>query len=323
MSDVYDQWGRKVGLFLMKNLSTTADTLLDLSQFHIRFNVQNADVESPNNATIRVYNLSKETLFKISRSGEYSGVVLNAGYEGGNYGVIFRGSIKQFKIGRENATDSYLDIYAADGDIAYNQGIANTSLVAGATNIDIVKAAVGAMPGAGVDFGSLSITKQNVPSIRGVVLMGMARARLRDVVTHLDAGWSIDNGKVIITDNMGYRDGVAIEINVGTGLIGTPEQTDGGIKIKCLLNSKIRIGGRVKLNNSEITQLLQQNPDAAPVAYNQWAGFQFVASLSPDGMYRAFAVEHEGDNRGSAWYSNLTCLSVNESAPKDQSVSPN
>jgi hypothetical protein len=175
----------------------------------------------------------------------------------------------------------------------------------------------------GTDFGSLSITKQNVPSIRGVVLMGMARARLRNVVTYMDAGWSIDNGKIVLTDNTGYRDGEAVEINVGTGLIGTPEQTDGGIKLRCLLNSKIRIGGRVRLNNDEIVQLLQQNPNAAPVPYNQYAGFQFVASLSPDGMYRAFSVEHDGDNRGAAWYSNLICLSINETVPKEQSVNPN
>ena len=152
--------------------------------------------------------------------------------------------------------------------------------------------------------------------------MGMARARLRNMVTHLDAGWSIQDGKVVITDNTGYRDGEPVDINVGTGLVGLPEQTDGGIKVKCLLNSKIRIGGRVRLNNSELVQLLQANKDAAPIAYNQWAGFQFVAGLSDDGMYRAFAVEHEGDTRGNSWYTNLVCLAVNETVPKDKSVKP-
>jgi len=323
MSEIHDQWGRKIGLYVTnKSATKDADTVVDLSEFHIRFSVQNADVESPNSASIRVYNLSKETLSRLARNGEFGGVTLNAGYEGGNYGIIFAGTIKQFKIGRENATDSYLDIFASDGDIGYNGGIVNVSLVAGSTNSDQYKATADAMM-MGTDVGSLSITKQNVPSIRGVVLMGMARARLRNVVTYMDSGWSIDNGKIVLTDNMGYRDGEAVEINVGTGLIGTPEQTDGGIKMRCLLNSKIRIGGRVKLNNDEIVQLLQQNPDASPVPYNQYAGFQFVASLSPDGMYRAFSVEHEGDNRGPAWYTNLVCLSINETVPKEQSVSPN
>lgn len=324
MTSPYNQWIRKVGLFVTKKATASnPEEALDLSEFHIKFSVLNADVETPNNCTIRVYNLSKQTLRTLASDGEYSTVILNAGYENGNYGIIFRGTIKQYRVGRENATDSYLDIFAADGDIGYNQGIVNTSLAAGATNIQQVTAAGAAFPELGVDYGSLSITKQNVPSIRGVVLMGMARARLRNIVTHMDAGWSIQDGKIVVTDNSGYRDGEAVEINVGTGLIGTPEQTDGGIKVKCLLNSKIRIGGRVQLNNEELVQILQADKDAAPIAYNQWAGFQFVAGLSPDGMYRAFAVEHEGDTRGTSWYTNLICLAVNETVPKDQSVNPN
>lgn len=324
MSEYYDQWVRKVGLFVVKSLQQdTGGDAIDLSEFHIKFSVQNADIESPNSAVIRVYNLSKQTLRTLAGSGEYGGVVLNAGYEGGNYGIIFRGTIKQFKIGRENATDTYLDLFASDGDIGYNQGIVNTSLAKGSTPIQQMVESTKAMPEMGIDYGSLTVTKQNVPSIRGTVLMGMARARLRNVVSYLDAGWSIENGKVLITDNSGYRDGEAVEINVGTGLVGTPEQTDGGIKLRCLLNSKIRIGGRVKLNNDELIQTLQANPDAAPIAYNQWAGFQFLAALSPDGMYRAFSVEHEGDTRGNAWYSNLICLSVNETVPQNKSVNPN
>lgn len=327
MTTQYNQWIRKVGLFVTKKPTTTeSEEAIDLSEFHIKFSILNADVESPNNCTIRVYNLSKQTLRKLAGKGEYSGVVLNAGYENGNYGIVFRGSIKQFRIGRENATDSYLDIFAADGDIGYNQGIVNTSLSKGATNEAAYKAAAQAMA-LEVETGQLLVTKQNTPNIRGVVLMGMARARMRNIVTNMDAGWSIQDGKVVITPNTGYRDGEAVAINIGTGLIGTPEQTDGGIKVKCLLNSKIRIGNRILLNNSEIVQILQADPDAAPIAYNQWAGFQYVAALQGDpqgeGMYRAFAVEHEGDTRGQSWYTNLICLAVNETVPKEQSVKPN
>lgn len=323
MTTPYNQWIRKVGLFVVKGQDfSNATEAIDLSEFHIKFTILNADVESPNTGIFRIYNLSKQTVSKLISNGEFGGVVFNAGYENGNYGIVFRGTIKQFRVGRENATENYLDIFAADGDIGYNQGIVNTSLAKGATNIEQVTAVGAAMPGTGLDYGSLSITKQNVPSIRGTVLMGMARARLRNIVSHLDAGWSIQDGKVVITDNSGYRDGEAVEINAGTGLIGVPEQTDGGIRIKCLLNSKIRIGGRVKLNNEELVQILQSNSNAAPIAYNQWAGFQFIAGLSPDGMYRAFTVEHEGDTRGQSWYTNLICLAVNETVPKNQSVNP-
>ena len=310
-----NQFGRKVGLILF-----AGEKGLDLSEFRIQFSVQNADEESPNNAVIRVFNLSPTTIKKIK--GEFSEVTLNAGYETGNYGVIFQGTIKQYRIGRISATDSYLDVLAADGDIAYNQGIVSTTLAKGRTPADAIKAIAGEMKTDGIDISSIVTDKQHVLNIRGTVLFGMARARLRNIASTLDASWSIQNGKVTFLNNTGYAEGEAVQINVGTGLIGVPEQTDEGIRVRCLLNSRLRIGGLVQLNNSEITQLIQQNPDAAPIRFNQWAAFQPLAPLSPDGFYRAFVVEHEGDSRGHAWYSTIICLAVDRTSPADQSVSP-
>lgn len=316
MTAICDQWIRKIGLILL-----AGENGLDLSEFRIRFQVQNADVESPNSASIRVYNLAPETVKKITQNAEFKTVSLNAGYEDGNYGTIFNGSIKQFRIGRENATDTYLDILAADGDIGYNQGIICTTIAAGATPAQLMKTCVDSMPDTGLDVGSLKTDMQHTPQPRGTVLFGMARARLRNIASSLDAGWSIQSGKVVVTDNTGYVEGEAVRINVGTGMVGIPEQTDEGIRIQCLLNSRLRIGGLVQLNNDEIIQLLQQNPNAAPVPYNQWAGLQFLAPITPDGIYRAFVVEHEGDTRGNNWYSHIIALAVDLTVQADQSVS--
>ena len=312
MSRTYNQWQRKVSLLVF-----TGDKTMDLSEFRIRFSVEGADVESPNSCSIRIYNLSPKTIKSIR--GEYSDVVLQAGYEGGNYGVIFRGSIKQYRIGRENAVDAYLDILASDGDIGYNQGVVCSALKAGSTPRQAIEECTAAMakaqPGMTTDLEqSLRIDKQYVPSIRGQVLFGMARARLRNIATHLDAAWSIQDGRVVLTDNSGYREGESVNVNVGTGLVGVPEQTDQGIRFTCLLNSRLRIGNLVKLNNSEITTLLHQNPNSAPIAYNQRTAFFNLAPLSPDGKYRALVIEHEGDTRGDQWHTHVVGLAFNESA---------
>ena len=111
-----NQFGRKCILVLY-----TGAAGLDLSQFRIKFSVQAADIESPNNAWIRVYNLSSDTMHQVATQGEYTSVSLSAGYEEGNFGVIFQGTIKQYRIGKENTTDSYLDIFAADSDVEFNQ----------------------------------------------------------------------------------------------------------------------------------------------------------------------------------------------------------
>jgi hypothetical protein len=300
MSDQQTQWIRKLSLQVFNTKQAR-----DLSDFRVRFDVQNADTESPNTAVIRVYNLSPDTIKNIR--DEFGQVQLSAGYQQGNFGLLFQGSIKQFRVGRESATDTFLDIFAADGDIGYNNGVVNTSLVKGQTPQQVANKLSGAMV-AGSDFGSLTTSAQYVPSIRGQVLFGMARARMRNLASHLDASWSFDNGQIVLIDNTGYRDGQVVDLNVSTGLVGMPEQTDGGITCVSLLNSRYRIGCQVHLNNKDINQLIQNTPTSTP--YNRWAGVQQIAPIDADGLYRAFAVNHNGDSRGNEWYSHLTLLSI-------------
>ena len=312
-----NQWIRKAGLFLFNEREA-----LDLSELHFKFDTEGAQVESPNSAVIRIYNLSKQTLDRVTVNGEFNQISLNAGYLNGNYGVIFQGYIKQFKIGKENATDTYLDIFAADGDIQYNQGTVNTTLTGNNNTPAKIIEAIGQSSNLQINDYTILTDKQHVPNIRGTVLFGMARARLRNIITSLDATWSIQEGKLVIIENTGYLPGEAVQINVSTGLVGVPEQTDSGIKIRSLLNSNLRIGGLVQLNNNEINTLMQQNPDMAPIPYDQWTGFQNTAALSPTGTYMVFSVKHSGDTRGQEWYSNLICLAVDITSPINNSVAP-
>ncbi len=312
----HNQWIRKLGLVVY-----TGSKGLDLSSFRVVFEIRNADTESPNNATIRVYNLAASTVQNLVNGGEYTQVTLNAGYVNGNYGVIFTGTIKQFRVGKETATESYLDILAADGDIGYNQGFVNQSIAKGSTPLQTIDRLIGAMPTLSSDNSySPIITQQNIPSIRGQVAFGMARARLRNVVSNLDATWSIQQGKIVVVPRTGYLPGEIVQINIANGLIGVPQQTAEGIKIRCLLNSRIRIGGLVQLNNDEIAQTLN-NGIGPPIAYNQYGIYHNAALASKNGYYRAYVVEHEGDTRGNPWYTNLTCLAVDITAPSTTAVS--
>ena len=295
-----NQWIRKLGLQVFNDKKAR-----DLSQFRVRFVTQNADQESPNTAVIRVYNLAPNTIDEIV--GEFGNVQLSAGYQQGNFGLIFSGQVKQFKRGRENATETYLDIYASDGDIGYNQTVVNRSLAKGQTPLQVAAQLAGDM-GQGSDFGSLKTTAQYTPSIRGQVQFGMARARLRNLASSLDASWSIQDGNVVMIDNTGYKDGEVVKLNIGSGLIGMPEQTDGGITCTSLLNSRFRIGCQVQLNNKEVNQLIQNSPTSTP--YNRWAGVQQIAPISDDGLYRVFAVNTSGDSWGNEWYSHLVLLAV-------------
>lgn len=295
-----------------KLLVTAKGRVLDLSDFRIKFKVEAQDEEHPNNAAIRVYNLSPQTIAEIRKN--FVGVVLQAGY-GDAFGVIFDGTIKQYRIGRENATDTYCDILAADGDLGYNWGTVNTTLAAGSTPVDRIKAVASGMaqydvkPPDSADLASVPNAGGILP--RGKVLFGMARTMMRDETATQRMTWGIYNGRLQIAPLDSYQPGTAVVLTGETGLIGRPEQTSDGIKARCLINPRIVLGGLVKIDNKTINQTVAQSPTAAGlVPYNQYAGVQMLADIASDGIYRVYVAEYEGDTFGQPFYCDLTLLAV-------------
>jgi hypothetical protein len=304
------QFIRKVGLVVSAGSSG-----LDLSNMRIEFKTFQADLPStPNYATIKVYNLSDATAKSVQK--EFTAVRLQAGYEGGSYGVIFNGTIKMVRRGRDNPTDTYLEILAADGDVARNFGVVNTTLAAGATLKDQIAAVTKAL-GLPTSYVPPDITPAALS--RGKVLYGMARDRMNDIADSSSATWSIQGGQVQIVPLTSYIPGTAVVLNSNSGMIGLPEQTEDGIKVKTLINPRIKIGALVQINNKSIQGafLGGQNLFAQGRLENLP---NLLPKVTWDGFYRVYVCEHEGDTRGQPWYSNLTCLAIDASAPSANSV---
>ena len=221
---------------------------LDLSELHIKFSVKHSDNMTPNVADIRVYNLAEETALKIRK--EFKQVVLEAGYQG-NYGVIFQGNIKQVILGRESATDTFIDIVAGDGENAYNFSVINSTIAKGATSTDQVQAASTSLATKGVSQGY--INNPNTQALpRGKVMFGNARDYLRSIAQATGQNWSIQNGKLNYIPRKSYLPGEALKLTSKTGMIGTPQQTNEGVNIKCLLNPRIKTSGRIWIDNKSI-----------------------------------------------------------------------
>jgi hypothetical protein len=304
-----EQFLRKIGLFV-----STGSSALDLSNMRIVFHVFQADLPStPNYATIKVYNLSDATARQVQK--EFTQVRLQAGYEGGSYGVIFSGTIKMVRRGRDNATDTYTEILAADGDMARNFGIVSTTLAAGSTQKQQVQATAKAL---GLPIGYTPDLPAAALS-RGKVLYGMARDRLNDIADTTNATWSIQNGQVQLTPLTSFVPGDAVVLTSNSGMVGLPEQTEDGIKVKALLNPQIKIGRLLQINNKSIQGafLGGQNLFAQGRLENLPG---LLPKVTWDGFYRVYVSEFEGDTRGQPWYSNLICLAIDSSAPAATSV---
>lgn len=310
-----------------------AQTGLDLSAFRIVFRTQAQDVDCPPLAQIRVYNLSDSTARRVQK--EFQNVSLQAGYVGGNYGVIFQGSIVRVRRGRErNNVDTFVDIMAANLDAVYNYGAIAKSLAAGSTLMDRVNAiqqGVANSPAAQGSPNALAAGMQygNIPDSfntggtlpRGKVLFGMASDHLTDAANAGNCTWSVGpDGRVNFIPNTGYLPGTAVVLTAQTGLIGVPEATQAGIELECLLNPYIKTGTRVQLDNASITMTAA----SSVTGYPSYTDLAFYASLNADGFYKTLVVEHEGDTWNDApftWKSSVIALNVDASAAPGSSVS--
>lgn len=254
---------------------------------------------TPNSAEIRVYNLEENTAKRIRK--EFTQVILQGGYQG-NYGVIFQGNIKQVILGRENSTDTFIDIVAGDGDNAYNFAVVNTTLRKGSTPMDQVSQAMAPMATMGVGSGFIDAdTTSKLP--RGKVMYGNSREYLRSVAQSQASSWSIQDQKINFTKLRTYLPGQVVVLTSKTGMIGTPQQTNEGLNVKCLMNPFLRISGRIKVDNSAI-ELFKINLSVPGSPANT------PPPINADGIYYILVVNHVGDNRGLDWYSDLTCLSI-------------
>lgn len=286
---------------------------LDLSQLRIKFSVKRSDSATPNTADIIVYNVDQITALQIRK--EFTKVTLQAGYPG-NYGVIFQGNIKQVIFGHSSATETFMNIVAGDGDLAYNFAVVNASIAAGSRAVDQVKTAVDAMTPKDVTLGHLGELPDNqLP--RGKVMFGNARNYLRDVAKTTQRSWSIQDEKVNFVYKTTYLPGQAVRITRTTGMVGSPQQTNEGVNVKCLLNPNIRISGRIFLENDSIQQQ-KLNLEQIAAARGNTASINTLLprNLNPDGLYYVLVLEHLGDTRGTEWYTSMTCLNM------DASVNP-
>jgi len=296
-----EQWIREASLIV------GTEDALDLSDLRFIFRIKRGDTQTPNTLRVRVYNVSEQTALRTMK--EFTRVVLQAGYEG-NYGIIFDGTIIQVRIGRENQTDTYVDITAADGDSAYNFGFVNQTLAAGATMRDVVDASMKAMEKKGVTRGYMAfLTEQRLA--RGKVMFGLARKFMEGVARTTQSVWSIQDGKAVLWPETSYNPGDIPVISPQTGLVGLPEQTSNGITARMLLNPSVKIGTLIQLKNEAI-QLYEYNPDIKQQSEN--GNIEMQSALNDEGLYYVMLAEHWGDTRGNDWYTEVVCLAADVTA---------
>lgn len=274
---------------------------LDLSALHCKFAIKRSSNMTPNCADIRIYNLDANTALQIKQ--QYTKVVVQGGYDS-NYGVIFRGNIKQVIIGRESATDTFVDLNCGDGDLAYNFAIVNASVAGGSSMRDQLNQISAPMATLGTALNPSQPAFQPSLLPRGKTMWGNSKDYMRDLAAQNGLTWSIQNEQIQFIPQQGYSPGISVVLTSKTGMIGTPQQTNIGVNVVCLLNPLINPGQTIKIDNASVAGLkIDLGNPKDPV--------NLAPPLTADGVYYALVIEQTGDNRGIEWYSKLICCTVN------------
>lgn len=318
-------FGRKASL-IVGSRGSPYGLALDLSEMHFKFETKQSDVDTPNTAVVRVFNLSAESVNFICSSDSGRFIKIQAGYVGSApFGVIFEGDVIQTFAGR-NGPDTYVDIFCADGD-SINFATIETSIAAGVDQRKLIEHIFSRAVVDGKALGDVYPFAYDAKSLigginpdalcRGKMMYGMARDYVSDWALKNGFRWSIQKGELVLVPITGYRPGEAVVLGPGTGLVGVPEATNDGVHARCLLNPLIRIGSLVQINRHLISKTTIGQFDLGVLTTNN---IPSAAITTTAGFYRVMVAEFSGDTRGQDWYTDLTCLAVDVTQPADESV---
>lgn len=274
-------------------VSDASGNAKDVSNLRCTFNIPLVIMQQPMLAQIELYNLNPGTENWIIQNG--TRVIVEAGYEGSQYGEIFDGDIIQPIRDKPDATTYRLTLTALDGDRFMNYSIVGMTLLKGQTarsNITNI-ASKASIPS---QLGTISENIGTSALTRGKVVFGMTKDYLRQLAKSENATFYYSNGKVHIVKANDLPSDEIYDLSPSSGLINTPTQSGTGITFQCMLNPNIKVNSFVHIDNSLIREQTYQTG-------------QVIRNLDQDGIYRVVSVTYDGDTRGDNWYCDCTAVS--------------
>jgi len=312
---------------------TLASDSFDVSP-RVTFDIVTPAFQTYWSADICVYNLDQNVVEKITQgvvtapsSSQPSQatvtqgmiVTLSAGYQSGNYGVIWQGPVFQAMYERENAVDLKLTLYCLISFYEVNRQFVKDTIAAGFTQEQQLQRIIqlttsqGTLNPATIESFKVSpnISQQKLP--RGKVVFGSPGKYFTEIaegnnmqwwLTHkgLNFGNPAEDVTQAGTPKIVFSPPTLPGLNT-TGpqlfnstangiIVGTPQQTQQGVSFRALLDPRVVVEKpllTVKIDNSQLRlQKRQLN--------------QYIGVLDQDGIYVVGGARFRGDTRGNDWY---------------------
>lgn len=277
---------------------------LDVSELRCKFSITK-DMTSlaANQSTVMIYNLNPDDENLLIKEGQR--IIIEAGYEGSQYGMIFCGNIIQPLRSKENGVDYCLTLVSMDADRYATYGLIGVSLTAQQTARDAVDAV---LTKSSQQIGRGFLTQTGIRYPRGKVMFGMSRDYLSQIAKSENSAFYIEDGQVNIVSPPDVGKGEILSFNPQTGLINSPVQNNMGIQCSVLLNPQLKLNSLFHVDNTKIQNM-------------QYTMGEAVRSLDKEGIYRVIKLTHHGDTRGNEWYTDVGAISQSGGLPNYMSGS--
>lgn len=256
----------------------------------VQFKMDKSLEKYPNNATIEVTNLDKESRSAIQNLSGNSvnnpAVILSVGYQK-QLTVLYQGDIAKM-VTRRQGPDLLTSFECGDGQAAFNSAKTDVSFNPGTTFQNVINRLASDF---GVGLGQVRGINNNDQFINGLTLSGNTRDHLTTLLNRQGLDWSVQNNQLQILPKDGSTAQEVVFLDKKSGLIGDPfiekvfkpelskdkkEVESSGVKLLSLLNPNLTPGRQIKVSS------------------------EFV-----NGLFTIKKVTHIGDTHGQQWYSEI------------------
>ena len=262
---------------------------LEIEDLKISFNVELSLVGFPNTGTIQIYNLNKSNRNKIKE--EFTKIKLYAGYEN-NVSLILTGDLVSVTH-EKSGPDWITNLFCGDAIRAINESTINKSLPAGQTTESIFNELVGEMKGVtkGLTEGLKDCVTKKQSLLRGLIVAGNVKDWLDKLAESCGFNYSVNNDIIETTaKNKPLNDEPILEIRQDNGMIGSPELTEVGVKVKSLLLPQLKLARRIEIKSI-----------SAKINIGNLI-FRKVPPTIGEGVYRINKINHTGGNRENDFF---------------------
>lgn len=218
----------------------------------IEIDCQHTNESTPNEATIKIYNVAPETQRKLFVEGKH--VEVEAGYwpqDGArDTGIIFKGQIREVRTYVDNGVDVISELKFGDGDDAARVRKTRRKHSKKTKHKDIVHAVVRDMKPDGIEPGIIEVPDYAEP--RAVTIDRPSWRVLEDIAHQHDLLWMIQDGVFhMYPADKPLRDKPLV-LTPDSGVLDAPEFSHDGVDLKVMMLHFLRPGYTFILQNKNV-----------------------------------------------------------------------